>query len=82
MPFTYTYPRYEVQIQIPERLSELLQLARTLSREFIYARVDFYVLSDGSFKFGEMTFTPASGVDRWKPQEYDSKLGKLLVLSR
>jgi hypothetical protein len=83
MPFTSrTYPQYDDQIQAPERLSELLQFAEKLAKEFIYVRVDFYVLNDGSFKFGEMTFTPGSGVYKWEPPEYNSKLGKLLVLSQ
>jgi hypothetical protein len=81
MSFTSrTYPRCDVQIPAPERLNELLQFAEILAKEFIYVRVDFYVLNDGSFKFGEMTFTPASGVSGWEPPEYNSKLGELLVL--
>ena len=80
MPFTYTYPRYEVPISKPDNLKELLSLSETLAIHFPYVRVDFYVLNDGSFRFGELTFTPAAGLDRWEPSAYDLKLGKLIPL--
>lgn len=80
MPFTYTYPKYDVPIPEPHNLKRLLELAETLAHGFPYVRVDFYVLNDGSFKFGEMTFTPAGGCDKWNPPEYNKILGDMIKL--
>ena len=80
------YPKYDSNIPKPKNLHELLSLSEKLASPFSYVRVDFYVLNDGSFKFGEMTFTPASGIHNWfsdgdlKPEEVDLMLGELITL--
>lgn len=74
--FTYTNPRLEDVVQKPQCLNELLKVARTLGGTFAYVRVDLYVLNDGQIKFGEMTFSPMSGMDRWKPAEMDLIMGE------
>lgn len=79
-PFTYTYPQYKTPKKPPENLNEMLYLAEKLSEGFAYVRVDFYELDDGGLKFGEMTFTPASGMDRWNPKIADRLLGSLIRL--
>ena len=76
--FTYTNPRSEDIIEKPECLDELLRIAEVLGSGFVYVRVDLYILNDGQIKFGEMTFTPTSGVDPWKPEEMDMILGNML----
>ena len=53
----------------PQRLEELVELAEKLSQGFAHVRVDFYVLNDGTLKFGELTFTPASGTCLWNPPQ-------------
>ena len=78
------YPKYDSKIPVPHNLLELLSLSELLASHFSYVRVDFYVLNDSSFKFGEMTFTPASGVHKWfsdgemTPDEVDLMLGCLI----
>lgn len=47
----------------PECLAELLEYARKLSKPFIHARVDFYIVKDKIY-FGEITFTNGAGFDR------------------
>lgn len=79
-PFTYTYPRYEKMIEKPKCLEQMLSIAQKLSEGFIYVRVDLYVLDNCNIKFGEMTFTPASGLDKWQPTSIDEKLGQLIKL--
>ena len=79
-PFTYTYPRYETLPPKPTCLDELLSVAEKLAANFAYVRIDLYVLNDNSIRFGEMTFTPAGGMDHWTPPEWDLKLGNLLKL--
>lgn len=75
------YPIYSEQISAPKTLTELLEVVKVLSDGFNYVRVDFYVLDDGTLKFGEMTFTPAAGIMKWKPEEYDLKLGEMMILA-
>lgn len=81
MPFTYTYPRYNISIPKPNNFSKMIEAARTLSNGFRYVRVDFYQLNDGSLKFGELTFTPAAGKDSWNPDKFDKILGDLIILN-
>ena len=75
-----TFPKYEKIIEQPKSFDKMLQLAAVLSADFAYVRVDLYELDNGDIKFGEMTFTPASGMYDWNPPETDSKWGDLIKL--
>lgn len=65
----------------PERLDEMVDVARELSEGFCLVRVDFYCLPD-RICFGEMTFTPDAGMAPLVPEEWDRKLGDLVGLPR
>jgi hypothetical protein len=80
MPFVSGPLHYEQEIPKPDNLDELLKIAGILCQDFSHVRVDFYRLNDGSLKFGEMTFYPSGGFCRWKPPEWDAKLGALIEL--
>lgn len=71
-PEDFTYPR-------PSCLDQLLESARTLSEPFKFVRADFYVVN-GKVYFGELTFTPAAGMDNNRLPETDMMFGKLLKL--
>lgn len=60
----HTYNQYETDIPCPDNLAEMLNIAKILSSDFIYVRVDLYDIN-GKIKFGEMTFTPANGIGNW-----------------
>ena len=64
----------------PDCLEELLQRAESLAEGFPFVRVDFYILPDGSLRFGEMTFTSSSGGAKWDPPSTDEFLGALITL--
>lgn len=49
-------------IEKPENLDEMLEIARKLSEDFIFARIDLYNI-EGKIYFGEITLTPNSGFD-------------------
>lgn len=66
----------------PKELTKLLELSKKLAEGFPHVRVDFYILNDGSFKFGEMTFTPASGIGRWNDEKYNKMLGDKIILPK
>ena len=61
----------------PGNLDELLGLAETLAAGFEFVRVDFYRLDDGTYLFGEMTFSPAGGNGQFDPPEWNAKIGEL-----
>jgi len=63
----------------PALLSDLLEVARKLSADFPFVRVDLYA-NDGQIYFGELTFYPGKGVERFSPQSYDREFGDLLNL--
>ena len=47
----------------PKNFPEMVDVARLLSAHIDFVRVDLYNI-DGTIYFGEMTFTPASGLKR------------------
>ena len=79
--FTHNVPSKN-EIERPKNLEKLIELAEILAEGFCHVRVDFYMLNDGSIKFGEFTFTPGSGYLKWMPKEQDLEMGKLLELPR
>lgn len=64
----------------PEKLNEMLEYARILSKPFIHVRVDFYIVKDRIY-FGELTFTNGAGFDVIEPREFDVWLGDCIQLS-
>lgn len=67
-------------ITMPACLPDMVEAAKVLSEEFPFVRVDFFLIGD-SFKFAELTFTPAAAMMPINPKEYDVKWGKLFLLS-
>ena len=65
-------------IHKPEGFEKLKHYASILSQDFLFVRADFYLLGDKPL-FGELTFTPAAGLDR-DDVEANKLLGKLLKL--
>lgn len=61
----------------PEGLEELLEVAEILSKDFPFVRVDLYFIK-GKVYFGELTFYPWSGYVKFKPEDFDYKLGNLM----
>lgn len=67
-------------IDKPVQLHNMLNLARKLSRNIPFVRVDFYAV-DNIVYFGEMTFYPASGLSPFHPNRYDQIFGLWLDIS-
>ena len=80
LPFTYTFPYNPDNIPRPKNLDLLISLSEKLSEGFAHVRVDFYILNDGSLKFGELTFSSASGSCKWNPPEQNRIYGDLIKL--
>ena len=60
----HSYEDYEDAPEPSAHLKEMIDIATRLSKEFTYVRVDLYE-ANGRVFFGEMTFTPASGMGKW-----------------
>lgn len=58
----------------PEKLEEMLKIAKKLSEPFDFVRVDLFEI-DGRVFFGEMTFFPACGFEGFEPASWDALLG-------
>lgn len=65
----------------PASLARMLAAAALLGEDFDFVRVDFYEVA-GAPKFGEMTFYPGSGLDRFDPDHLDLWLGQLWADAR
>lgn len=59
----------------PKSLGRILDAAETLARGFDFVRCDFYEI-DESPLFGEMTFYPGSGLDKFSPVSLDKEFGR------
>lgn len=75
-----------IQVDKPRCLEKAMKIAEDLSEPFPFVRVDFYLLED-QIVFGELTFTPAAGMDvdhKLKPfgcdEDIDHIYGRLLKL--
>lgn len=68
-----------VNIPKPQKLDELLDLCRKLSKDELFVRVDFYSIKDYLF-FGELTYYPGAGCIDFHPDKYDYILGEMLQL--
>jgi hypothetical protein len=60
----------------PAKLEVMLDVAERLSRGIDYCRVDLYLLNDEELLFGEITMTPAGGLNRVLRQR-DFQMGEL-----
>lgn len=65
------------EIERPFRLKEMIEISKRLSREFTFVRVDLYEINKRIF-FGELTFTPATGVMPYYTDDFLLKYGKIL----
>ena len=62
------------EVNRPQKLDEMLDLARKLAKRHAFLRTDFYSINDKLY-FGEMTFYPEAGFGKWSSNEIDDKLG-------
>ena len=76
MPFNKGSINSGDKIEKPTNYNEMIMIVKKLCKGFDQVRVDLYDV-DGKIYFGEMTFTPASGMTGFRPKEWDKKLGDL-----
>lgn len=72
--FGLAYSRIDGEIPPPRHFARMIELAEILSAGFPFVRIDFYDLEAGPM-FGEMTFAPGAGFERFAPASADRLLG-------
>ena len=63
----------------PDKLDEMLELSRVLSKEFSHIRVDWYLVNNKLF-WGELTFFDGSGLEPFDNISDDKMMGEWIVL--
>jgi len=72
----FGYPIDRRDIARPAHFDDMIAIAEKIGRHFGFVRVDLYNI-DGQIWFGELTFTPESGLMRFDPASKDAELGRL-----
>lgn len=65
----------------PDTFNEMVKVSEMIAKDFPFVRVDFYEINKKPI-LGELTFVPASGLDKTITYEADVEMGNLLDLSR
>lgn len=79
MPFERHYKAATNDVVKPKSYEEMVAIAEKLAQDIPFVRVDFYEIKDKPY-FGELTFFPGSGLEEFRPDEWDDKLGQLVKL--
>lgn len=69
----------KIDVPKPENLEEMIEIAKKLSRDFLFARIDLYNIG-GKIYFGEITLSPNSGFDPDIKYETDLMFGQKLKI--
>ncbi len=80
LPFERKYPKSTVSIPKPPDLEKMIELSERLAKGMSFVRIDFYNPRPGVVKFGEITFYPGAGFEKFSPKEWDYRLGDLIKL--
>ena len=68
-------------IKKPSSFCDMVRIARILSADIPFVRIDLYDINDKVY-FGEITFFPASGMGHFTPNCWDYILGSLIQLPK
>ena len=79
LDFTRDHPMKGYGIEKPKNLDKMIWYSKILSSDFPFARVDFYEVNEKIY-FGELTFFPGGGFEKFQPEEYDYLFGQKLNL--
>lgn len=74
--FTSKGEKIEKDIKVPLNFSKMVEVAKKLSEDYDYVRVDLYNV-DGKIYFGELTHTPGNGFLNFESIALDKKIGDM-----
>ncbi len=67
--------KYNGIVEKPKNWRKMIKIAKKLSEDFEYVRVDLYNIN-GKIYFGELTFTHSAGFSHFNPEKYNRLWGK------
>lgn len=73
------FPNSKIPFSKPDRLKEMLEIAKKLSKGIAFLRVDLYIINNKIY-FSENTFYPDAGYSIFEPEDWDKKLGEMIKL--
>lgn len=79
LDYIISYPQSDDLIERPKNFIKMIEIAKKLSANFKFLRVDLYNI-DGEIYFGELTFFPGNCNEPIKPVKVEKELGALLIL--
>lgn len=80
MPFDWDLsPKLKEPPPRPKHLDKMIEIARALSADLPFARIDLYEVGD-RVMFGEITLYPGAGYGVFNPTHYDKIVGDMLEL--
>lgn len=68
------------EAKLPDFYDEMVDMARVLSKDFPFVRVDFF-LANNTYYFAELTFTPSGCMMPFNPEKFDLEWGNDLDIS-
>lgn len=75
LPVRLTHPQAGATLAKPKNLEEMINIAEKIGSGFDFSRVDLYSTDNGIF-FGEITFYPGAGLEKFSSEEWDNKFGE------
>jgi hypothetical protein len=79
LPYGIMYKTFTPDCPPPRNLNRMIDIARRLSRDLPFVRVDLYDCIDQVY-FGELTFHPGGGFEPFSPESADLAVGNYLQL--
>lgn len=79
LPFERHYSKSSIPIEKPINFNKMIELAEALSDGISFIRIDFYEVS-GRIYFGELTFFPGNGFEKFRPESIDYEMGRWIKL--
>jgi hypothetical protein len=77
LPVQFRYPNHPIEPK-PDKIQDMIEVARTLARPFSFVRVDLYVIGDRIY-VGELTHMPENGRGTFYPRDVDCGLSSLFA---
>ncbi|MFA9220051.1 MAG: ATP-grasp fold amidoligase family protein [Sediminibacterium sp.] len=79
MPFKIRYDNSSREIEPPKGLQKMIEIAKKLSGDFMFSRVDLYEHNNKIY-FGEITLHPGGGLEPFDCYSSDLEMGQFISL--
>ena len=73
--------RIDKEQKKPQNFETMKIISKKLAKDIPFVRIDFYEI-EGKLYFGEITFFPASGLEKFKPEKWNYILGDMIDISK